>query len=65
MTIISRVTRFVRGTPARETGAQALGRLCAMDPRAVNPYAQGTAEYVQWAASRANRQKLLAFMLLW
>ncbi|WP_150778017.1 hypothetical protein [Pandoraea sputorum] len=65
MTIITRVTRFLRGVPARETGAQALGRMWAMDPDAVNPYARGTVEHDEWAASRENRQKLLAFVLLW
>lgn len=63
--IMTRVIEFVRGVPARETAAQALGRGWAMDPAAVNPYAHGTQEHLEWATARADRQKWLAVVLLW
>lgn len=65
MAMSARIMRFLRGVPGNETNAQTLGRLCALDPHAVNPYREGSTGHTEWARSREARQKLLAYMLLW
>lgn len=65
MAMSSRIIRFLRGAPGKESDAQKLGRLCALDPHAVNPYHKGSAAHAEWASSREDRQKLLAYIFLW
>ncbi|WP_157122959.1 hypothetical protein [Pandoraea oxalativorans] len=65
MAMSSRIIRFLLGVPGRESDAQKLGRLCALVPNAVNPYRKGTAAHTEWASSREDRQKLLAYIFLW
>ncbi|VVE85559.1 hypothetical protein [Pandoraea sputorum] len=65
MAMSSRIIRFLRGVPGNDTDAQRLGRLCALDANAVNPYRKGSIAHGEWTTSRQDRQKLLAYILLW